>query len=63
MALFLRENDALTTNPPLGVDEALSVNGSDWLWAVAAVYSFSFVNLALYSQHLSQTKVKTDIPC
>ena len=38
----LRENDALDINPPAG-DEHLSVNGSDWLWAVTAVYLCSFI--------------------
>ncbi|KIH91581.1 hypothetical protein SPBR_01941 [Sporothrix brasiliensis 5110] len=38
----LRSNDALNINPPAG-DEHLSVHGSDWLWAVFAVYLASFL--------------------
>ncbi|CAK7565597.1 MAG: hypothetical protein SEPTF4163_003519 [Sporothrix epigloea] len=38
----LRANDALNTNPPLG-DEHLTVNGSDWLWTVTAIYIVSFL--------------------
>ncbi|KAI1127302.1 heat shock protein 30 [Nemania abortiva] len=41
-ALLLRGNDALNINPPAG-SEALSVNGSDWLWAVTAIYVVSFI--------------------
>ncbi|CAK7209270.1 hypothetical protein SCUCBS95973_000382 [Sporothrix curviconia] len=37
-----RTNDALDINPPSG-DEHLSVNGSDWLWAVTAIYIVSFL--------------------
>ncbi|KAI2631955.1 family A G protein-coupled receptor-like protein [Hypoxylon sp. NC1633] len=40
--LFRRANDALSINPPSG-DEELSVNGSDWLWAVTAIYVVSFI--------------------
>ncbi|KUJ06856.1 family A G protein-coupled receptor-like protein [Mollisia scopiformis] len=42
MALFPRANDALNINPPTGVDLSLSVHGSDWLWAVTAIYILSF---------------------
>ncbi|KAI1633920.1 heat shock protein 30 [Biscogniauxia mediterranea] len=43
MAILLgRTNDALTINPPSG-DEQLSVNGSNWLWAVTAIYVVSFI--------------------
>lgn len=41
--LFARSNDALIDNPPAG-NQQLSVNGSDWLWAVTAVYILSFVS-------------------
>ncbi|CAK7265151.1 hypothetical protein SEPCBS119000_001366 [Sporothrix epigloea] len=37
-----RSNDALDINPPLG-DEHLTVHGSDWLWAVTAIYIVSFL--------------------
>ncbi|KAI1506562.1 heat shock protein 30 [Biscogniauxia marginata] len=43
MAILLgRANDALTINPPDG-SEQLSVNGSNWLWAVTAIYAISFI--------------------
>jgi bacteriorhodopsin len=42
MSLFTRTNDALNVNPPVG-NRHLSVGGSDWLWAVTAVYSFSLI--------------------
>ena len=41
----LRANDALDINPPAG-DQYLSVNGSDWLWAVTAIYIVSFLAVA-----------------
>lgn len=40
--LFHRANDALNINLPSG-DDQLSVNGSDWLWAVTAIYVVSFI--------------------
>lgn len=43
MALYLRGNDALNINPSTGVSEALSVEGSDWLWAVTGIYLIAFV--------------------
>jgi len=42
MDLITRHNGALNTNPPVG-NRHLSVAGSDWLWAVCAVYSFSLI--------------------
>jgi bacteriorhodopsin len=39
MYLIQRSNDALYINPPTGDDFALTVGGSDWLWAVTALYS------------------------
>lgn len=39
-----RANKALQINPPSG-DQALSVGGSDWLWAVTAVFVLEFVGL------------------
>jgi bacteriorhodopsin len=42
--IFARANEALDINPPAG-DQYLSTNGSDWLWAVTAVYTLSFVSL------------------
>ncbi|KIW59748.1 hypothetical protein PV05_00019 [Exophiala xenobiotica] len=42
MDLLPRGNDALNVNPSTGVDLVLSTNGSDWLWAVTAVYILSF---------------------
>ncbi|KAI1753720.1 heat shock protein 30 [Xylaria castorea] len=40
--LFGRGNAALDVNPPAGSEE-LSVHGSDWLWAVTAIYVVSFL--------------------
>jgi len=40
--LTLRDNEALNVNPPVG-DQYLTVNGSNWLWAVTAVYIVSFL--------------------
>ncbi|TPX11002.1 uncharacterized protein E0L32_008039 [Thyridium curvatum] len=43
MAVLLsRGNDALRINPPAG-DQRLATHGSDWLWAVTAVYCLSFL--------------------
>lgn len=39
--LLHRENGALYTNPPSG-SEQLTIGGSDWLWAVTAVYGLLF---------------------
>lgn len=44
MSLIERANTALNMNTVTGVDEALSVHGSDWLWAVTAIYVLSFVS-------------------
>ncbi|KAI0021460.1 hypothetical protein F4780DRAFT_277961 [Xylariomycetidae sp. FL0641] len=47
--LFERTNDALDMNP-LGIaPETLSVNASDWLWAVTALFIFSFLCLLYFS--------------
>ncbi|KAK0704964.1 heat shock protein 30 [Lasiosphaeris hirsuta] len=43
--LAARVNDALEINPPAG-DQFLTVNGSNWLWTVTAIYVVSF--LAIY---------------
>ena len=40
--ILLRDNDALDVNPPAG-EIHLSTHGSDWLWAVTAIYVVSFV--------------------
>jgi len=48
MAILLRTNDALTTNPPSG-DNSLSVNGSNWLWAVTAIYVVFFLGFVAHS--------------
>ncbi|OKL61373.1 hypothetical protein UA08_03706 [Talaromyces atroroseus] len=45
MDIFSRGNDALTVNPAVGVTESLSQHGSDWLWAVTALYIVSFIGL------------------
>jgi bacteriorhodopsin len=44
MAFLPPSNDVLSINPPNKVDIALSVQGSDWLWAVTAVYIVAFVS-------------------
>ncbi|EPE09234.1 opsin related protein [Ophiostoma piceae UAMH 11346] len=38
MESAVRSLGALGTNPALGEDRALSVHGSDWLWAVTALF-------------------------
>ncbi|KAL9485433.1 hypothetical protein ACSS6W_004222 [Trichoderma asperelloides] len=48
MTLFLRVNDALNVNPPIGPDETLSLAGSDWLWAVMAVHLLAFLILLIF---------------
>ncbi|KAH8658276.1 hypothetical protein BX600DRAFT_416063 [Xylariales sp. PMI_506] len=45
MSVFLRANDALIINPAIGVEEVLSLHGSDWLWAVLAVHLIAFFGL------------------
>lgn len=49
MAVIFTRNDALNINPQAG-DTHLSVGGSDWLWAVTAVYLLSFVSPS-YTTH------------
>jgi bacteriorhodopsin len=46
--LLERANDALNVNPPAG-DEYLTVNGSNWLWAVTAVFIVSFLAFVFLS--------------
>jgi len=41
-SIVLRSNDALNLNPPVGVQH-ITVHGSDWFWAVFAVYALSLV--------------------
>lgn len=48
MSLFERSNDALQVNPPVGVRQ-LSLAGSDWLWAVCALYTFSLLLVVAHS--------------
>lgn len=48
MFILARGNDALNVNPPVGVDSALSVNGSDWLWVVMAMHLFAFVSFPVH---------------
>lgn len=47
-ALYVRTNKALDINPP-GGDSHLTTGGSDWLWAVFAVYTLSFIVYYLLS--------------
>ncbi|KAJ0115243.1 hypothetical protein J7T55_001653 [Diaporthe amygdali] len=48
MSILIRANDALGINPPSGVDSALSVHGSDFLWAVTAIFIVSFLGLLVF---------------
>lgn len=43
MGLLERSNDALKINPPTGDDYHISLAGSDWLWAVTAIYCLSLL--------------------
>jgi bacteriorhodopsin len=45
MDVLAPRSDVLSVNPPVGVDEFLSVNGSDWLWAVTALHIAAFVRI------------------
>jgi bacteriorhodopsin len=42
--LYMRGNDALNVNPPPASDQFLLEHGSDWLWAVTAIYAVAFVS-------------------
>ncbi|KAL6411325.1 putative heat shock protein 30 protein [Ilyonectria robusta] len=42
MPVIYIRNDVLDVNPPAG-DSHLSTGGSDWLWAVTAIYTVCFV--------------------
>ncbi|KAE8446924.1 hypothetical protein EG329_011555 [Mollisiaceae sp. DMI_Dod_QoI] len=48
--------DVLNTNPPTGVDMALSSGGSDWLWVVTAIYIASFFIVMVASFAASESK-------
>ncbi|XXH00629.1 hypothetical protein Hte_006977 [Hypoxylon texense] len=48
MSILPRGNDVLSINPPVGVDSALSEHGSDWLWAVTAIYLVAFLGLLVF---------------
>jgi len=51
--LFVRSNDALEINPPVG-DFTLTTGASDWLWAVTALYLFLLlivVGLAYFAKN------------
>jgi len=53
MSLLQRSNDALLINPATGDTHALVTHGSDWLWAVDAIYILSFlivVGLAYFAR-------------
>lgn len=41
--LLQRSNDALNINPVPAADQFLLEHGSDWLWAVTAIYVVSFI--------------------
>ncbi|KAF4923781.1 Protein FDD123 [Colletotrichum viniferum] len=56
--LLKRVNEALDINPPPAVEQRLSVNGSNWLWACVAIYSFVFLGVfALYFKPRSGEKI------
>lgn len=40
--LYTRGNEALRINPPAG-DQHLNTHGSNWLWAVMAIFIVSYV--------------------
>ncbi|KAK3988144.1 hypothetical protein QBC44DRAFT_329849 [Cladorrhinum sp. PSN332] len=44
MAILDARNDALRTNPPAG-EQHLSTNGSNWLWAVTALFGVTLLAL------------------
>lgn len=44
-------------NPQVGVDMVMSVNGSDWLWAVTAVYITFFISCSF---SLEQSSIVED---
>lgn len=46
MVAIYSRNKALDINPPAG-DSHLTKGGSDWLWAVTAIYTLCFVR-AIY---------------
>lgn len=48
MTVLPRGNEALNVNPPIGVDEAVSVHGSDFLWAIMAIYTVAFVSPSFF---------------
>lgn len=43
MGILARSNDALNINPPPPAGQYLLEHGSDWLWAVTAVYAVTFI--------------------
>ncbi|KAH8589338.1 heat shock protein 30 [Bisporella sp. PMI_857] len=49
MSLIYRSNDALKVNPAVGDTISLSTGGSDWLWAVTALYSLSLLLVVAHS--------------
>ncbi|KAF6787330.1 heat shock protein 30 [Colletotrichum musicola] len=50
MGLILkRVNEALAINPPPNVQQRLSVNGSNWLWACVALYCVVFLGVLAMS--------------
>jgi len=48
MTVISARNNALNVNPPQGAAH-LTTGASDWLWAVTAIYAFSFVIFYLLS--------------
>jgi bacteriorhodopsin len=56
--LEVRGNDALNVNPP-NADRYLTVNGSNWLWAVFAVYTLCFLAWLLWCLSLWRSATGT----
>jgi len=46
--LMGRDNDALRTNPP-NANKHLTTHGSNWLWAVTAVFALTFLSWLIWS--------------
>ncbi|RYP81888.1 hypothetical protein DL769_001813 [Monosporascus sp. CRB-8-3] len=42
MGILVRDNDALEVHPPAGAEQ-FTTNGSNWLWALTAVYGLLFL--------------------
>lgn len=59
MTLQMRGSGSLDINPPIVVDLALSDHSSEWLWAVKAVYTISFVRSYSFSIYTSRSSANS----